>query len=107
RLFLGAIVIFTIASMLCGLAANLGQMIVFRLLQGASGAILIPLSQAIILDAYPRERHGQMMAIWGAGIMIGPILGPTLGGWLADAADWRWVFYINLPVGILAFLSTS
>ena len=107
RLFLGAIVVFTVASMLCGLAANLGQMIVFRLLQGASGAILVPLSQAIILDAYPKERHGQMMAIWGAGIMIGPILGPTLGGWLADAADWRWVFYINLPVGILAFLTTS
>jgi DHA2 family multidrug resistance protein len=78
--------------------------VAFRLLQGVFGAALVPLSQAVLLDINPREKHGQAMAIWGAGIMVGPILGPTLGGWLTENYSWRWVFYINLPVGILAFL---
>ena len=71
------------------------------------GAALVPLSQAVLLDIYPREKHGQAMAIWGVGIMVGPILGPTLGGWLTDNYNWRWVFYINLPIGILAFARHS
>jgi DHA2 family multidrug resistance protein len=93
---------FTIASMLCGAAQTLDQMIVFRLIQGAFGAALSPLSQAIMLDLYPPQKRGAVMAIWGMGVMVGPILGPTLGGYLTDAYDWRWVFYVNLPFGIAA-----
>src|SRR5581483_10602159 len=104
RIFLIAVAGFTFASMLCGAAATLPQMVVFRLMQGVFGAALVPLSQAVLLDINPPQKHGSAMAIWGAGIMVGPILGPTLGGWLTDAYNWRWVFYINLPVGILAFL---
>ncbi len=104
RVFLGSVLGFTLASMMCGAATSLGQMVLFRLLQGVFGAALVPLSQAVLLDVNPKERHGQAMAIWGAGIMVGPILGPTLGGWLTETYNWRWVFYINLPVGILAFL---
>jgi MFS transporter, DHA2 family, multidrug resistance protein len=103
RLFLASIVGFTFASLLCGGAVNLVQIVLYRLLQGLFGAALIPLSQAILLDINPRERHGAAMAMWGAGIMVAPILGPTLGGWLTDSYNWRWVFLINLPVGILAF----
>jgi DHA2 family multidrug resistance protein len=104
RVFLFSVGGFTIASMLCGSATSLGQMVAYRLLQGIFGAALVPLSQSVLLDINPRERQGQAMAIWGAGIMVGPILGPTLGGWLTFNYDWRWVFYINLPVGVLAFL---
>jgi MFS transporter, DHA2 family, multidrug resistance protein len=102
RLFLASVTGFTIASMLCGAAQTLDQMVVFRLLQGVFGAALVPLSQAVLLDTYPRERHGSAMALWGVGVMVGPILGPTLGGWLTDSYKWRWVFYINLPFGLLA-----
>ncbi|HEX7968940.1 MAG TPA: DHA2 family efflux MFS transporter permease subunit [Stellaceae bacterium] len=104
RVFLVSVAGFTVASMLCGFATSLGEMVVFRLLQGVFGAALVPLSQSVLLDINPKERQGQAMAIWGAGIMVGPILGPTLGGWLTFNYNWRWVFYINLPVGILAFL---
>jgi len=104
RVFLVSVAGFTVASLLCGNAGSLGQIVVFRLLQGVFGAALVPLSQSVLLDINPKERQGQAMAIWGAGIMVGPILGPTLGGWLTFNYDWRWVFYINLPVGILAFL---
>jgi DHA2 family multidrug resistance protein len=79
-------------------------MVLFRVLQGAFGAGLVPLSQAVLLDINPRERHGQAMAIWGAGLMVGPIAGPTIGGWLTDTFNWRWAFYVNVPVGIVAFL---
>jgi MFS transporter, DHA2 family, multidrug resistance protein len=103
RVFLAAVVGFTIASALCGMALSLGQIVAARLLQGLFGAALVPLSQAVLLDINPKEKVGQAMAIWGAGIMVGPILGPVLGGWLTEVADWRWVFYINLPVGVLAF----
>ncbi len=102
--FLGAVIGFTLASMLCGLAASLEQMVLYRLLQGVFGAPLVPLSQAVLLDTYPREKHGSAMAMWGVGVMVGPILGPTLGGWLTDAYNWRWVFFINLPVGIVTLL---
>lgn len=104
RLFVGSIVGFTLASMLCGAAQNLPQMVIFRLLQGVFGAALVPLSQAVLLDTYPKEKHTAAMAIWGVGVMLGPILGPSLGGWLTEYYNWRWVFYINLPFGILAFL---
>ena len=85
RLFLGAGAGFTVASMLCGAAQSLDQIVLFRLLQGAFGAALVPLSQAVLLDTFPRERHGQAMAVWGMGIMVGPILGPALGGYLTDS----------------------
>jgi DHA2 family multidrug resistance protein len=104
RVFLVSVGGFTLVSMLCGNASSLGEMVFYRLMQGVFGAALVPLSQSVLLDINPKERQGQAMAIWGAGIMVGPILGPSLGGWLTFNYNWRWVFYINLPVGILAFL---
>jgi len=101
-LFITCLVGFTVTSMLCGAAASLNQMVGFRLLQGMFGAALVPLSQATMLDIYPMEQRGQAMAIWGMGVMVGPILGPTLGGYLTEMYNWRYVFYINLPFGILA-----
>jgi len=100
KLLIAAVAGFTVASGLCGAAQTLGQMVVFRLLQGVFGAALVPMSQAILLDSYPREKHGSAMAIWGVGVMVGPILGPMLGGWLTEYYNWRWVFYINVPIGI-------
>ena len=82
-------------------------MVLFRLLQGVFGAALVPLSQAVLLDSYPQEKHGSAMAMWGVGVMVGPILGPTLGGWLTENYNWRWVFYINVPIGILTFVGLS
>jgi MFS transporter, DHA2 family, multidrug resistance protein len=107
RLFLLCVIGFTVASALCGLATSLGQVVAFRLLQGMFGAALVPLSQATMLDLYPAEQRGSAMAIWGMGVMVGPILGPTLGGYLTDAYDWRWVFLINVPFGILASAGLS
>jgi len=104
RLFVWSVVGFTITSMLCGAAQNLPQIVLFRLLQGVFGAALVPLSQSVLLDTYPKEKHASAMAMWGVGVMLGPILGPTLGGWLTEYYNWRWVFYINLPFGILALL---
>ncbi len=101
-LYIGCIVGFTLASMMCGAAQSLTQMVLFRLLQGMFSAALVPLSQATLLDIYPHERRGFAMAIWGIGVMIGPIMGPTLGGYLTAMYDWRWVFFINLPFGLLA-----
>jgi DHA2 family multidrug resistance protein len=103
KVFLATVLGFTVASALCGLAGSLWEIVAARLLQGLFGAALVPLSQAVLLDINPKEKIGQAMAIWGAGIMIGPILGPMLGGWLTENVDWRWVFFINLPVGVLAF----
>lgn len=107
RIFLISVGGFTMASVLCGAAQSLEQMVLFRLLQGAFGAALVPLSQATMLDIYPPARRGSAMAVWGMGVMLGPILGPTLGGWLTESYDWRWVFYVNLPVGLLAFAGLS
>lgn len=104
RLFLIAVVGFTITSMMCSAATSIEQMVVFRLLQGTFGAALVPLSQSILLATYPPEQRGKAMAMWAMGVMIGPILGPSLGGYLTEYYSWRWVFYINLPVGILAFM---
>jgi MFS transporter, DHA2 family, multidrug resistance protein len=101
NLFLVAIAGFTVASMLCGMAQSLTQLVLFRVLQGAFGASLVPLSQTVLLGSYPRERQGFAMALFGIGVMIGPVLGPVLGGWLTENYSWRWVFYINLPIGIL------
>jgi DHA2 family multidrug resistance protein len=102
RVFIVSVVGFTLASALCGMASSLWQIVLARLLQGVFGAALVPLSQAVLLDINPREKVGQAMAVWGAGIMVGPILGPMLGGWLTENFNWRLVFYINLPVGLIA-----
>lgn len=107
ELFLISIAGFTVMSMLCGVAWNLESMVAFRVSQGLFGAAIVPLAQTFLLDINPRERHGQAMAIYGAGIMVGPIVGPTLGGWLTEVLNWRWVFFINLPVGIIAFLGAA
>ncbi|HMN46817.1 MAG TPA: DHA2 family efflux MFS transporter permease subunit [Povalibacter sp.] len=104
KVFLISIVGFTVASVLCGLAQNLSQMVAFRLLQGLAGAALVPLSQAILLDINPPERHARAMSTWVMGVTLGPILGPALGAWLTDQMSWRWVFYINIPIGVLALL---
>ncbi len=101
RLFLVSIGGFTLASMLCGMAQTLDQIVLFRVLQGAFGAALVPLSQSVLFGTYPRERQGFAMALFGVGVMIGPVLGPVLGGWLTENYSWRYVFYINLPIGIL------
>ena len=102
RLFIGCIAGFTITSMMCGAAQTLEQLVVFRLMQGMCGAALAPLSQATMLDIYPFSRRAQAMAIFSMGVTMGPIMGPTLGGYLTDLYSWRWVFYVNLPFGILA-----
>jgi DHA2 family multidrug resistance protein len=104
RVFLFSVAGFTVASMLCGLAQSLSQIVLARLLQGICGAALVPLSQATLLDINPPSRHARAMAVWVMGVTIGPILGPALGGWLTESYNWRWVFYINVPFGVLAFL---
>jgi DHA2 family multidrug resistance protein len=104
RVFLVSIAGFTVASMLCGIATSLPEIVLFRLAQGVFGAALIPLSQAVLLDINPPEKQGQAMALWGAGVIVGPILGPVLGGYLTQDYSWRWCFFINLPVGVLAML---
>jgi MFS transporter, DHA2 family, multidrug resistance protein len=104
RVILISIAGFVASSAMCGTASTLEEMVVYRLLQGLSGAALVPISQAVLLDINPPARHGQAMAMWGLGVTLAPVLGPVLGGWLTDDYSWRWVFYINVPVGILAFL---
>jgi DHA2 family multidrug resistance protein len=103
KVFLFSVAGFTIASVLCGLSGSLTEIVVARMLQGVFGAALVPLSQSTLLDINPREKHGSAMAVWGMGVMIGPILGPSLGGWLTDSYSWRWVFFINVPIGAMAF----
>jgi DHA2 family multidrug resistance protein len=104
RLFVICCAGFTVASLLCAMSQDIGAMVFARLLQGAFGAALVPLSQSVMLDSYPPEKRGQAMAIWGMGVMLGPILGPALGGFLTDRYSWHWVFLINLPVGIITVL---
>jgi MFS transporter, DHA2 family, multidrug resistance protein len=104
KLFVICVAGFTFASFLCALAQNIEQMVLFRLLQGMAGAALVPLSQSVLLDAYSVEERGQAMAIWGIGVMLGPIMGPTLGAWLTDNYSWHWVFLINLPIGVITML---
>jgi DHA2 family multidrug resistance protein len=107
RLLLGAVVGFTAASFFCGLAPSLGFLIGFRIIQGACGGGLQPLSQAVLLESFPAEKRGQAMAFWALGIVVAPMLGPVLGGWLTDNYSWRWVFYINVPIGAMAILLTQ
>jgi MFS transporter, DHA2 family, multidrug resistance protein len=107
RLFLVSVAGFTVASMLCGMAQSLVEIVLFRILQGLFGAALVPLSQTVLLNINPRERQGSAMALWGVAVMAGPVLGPVLGGRLTEAYSWRYVFYINLPIGVLAFLGMS
>jgi DHA2 family multidrug resistance protein len=104
RVFLISIFVFTLASALCGLAESLPQIVLFRFLQGVGGAALVPLSQAVLFDINLPKDFGRAMSIWGIGVTMGPILGPALGGWLTENYSWRWVFYINLPIGILTFI---
>jgi MFS transporter, DHA2 family, multidrug resistance protein len=103
-IFLVSVIGFTLASALCGAASSLGELVIFRALQGVAGAGLVPLSQATLLQINPPERHGRAMAVFGMGTICGPIMGPALGGWLTYEYSWRWVFYINLPVGVLCTL---
>ena len=107
RLFLVSIGGFTLASMLCGMAQSLTQIVLFRLMQGAFGAALVPLSQSVLFDIYPKERQGFAMGLFGVGVMVGPVLGPVLGGWLTENYSWRYVFYINLPIGIIGLIGMS
>lgn len=100
RVFVYSVIGFTIASVLCGISQSLTEIVLFRILQGAAGASLVPLSQAILMDIYPREKFGPAIAAWGMGVMVGPIFGPTIGGYLTDTLSWHWVFFINIPIGI-------
>ena len=104
RLLLGCIVLFTLASLACGAANSLMFLIVARVIQGFGGGAMQPIAQAVLLESFPPAKRGVAMAIYGMGVVVAPIIGPTLGGWITDSYSWRWVFYINLPVGILAVL---
>jgi DHA2 family multidrug resistance protein len=104
RFLISCIIMFTFASVLCGMAPNLASLVCFRILQGAAGGALIPMSQAIMMESFPPEEGGMAMAIFGIGAMFGPVVGPTLGGWITDNMSWRWIFYINIPVGIVAVI---
>jgi DHA2 family multidrug resistance protein len=103
--FLLSIAVFTLSSALCGMSTSLGQLIIFRIFQGLAGGGLQPCSQGILLDAFPQEKQGAAMTLFGFAALIAPVLGPTLGGWITDNYSWRWAFYINLPIGILALVA--
>src|SRR5215813_5923348 len=107
RFFLFSTVAFTAASVLCGLAPNLTMLLIARTLQGIGGGPLMPLSQAIMWEIFPFRQRGMAMAVWGMGIMMAPIFGPTLGGWIADNWSWRWIFYINVPIGVVGIFAAS
>src|ERR1700756_1330502 len=107
RILMVAVVGFVIASVLCGIAQSLVEIVAFRLLQGFFGAALVPLGQSVLLDIYTAEERGSAMAVFGVSVMVGPVLGPVIGGWLTDHYSWRWVFYINVPLGVLAFAGIS
>ena len=107
RFYMGCVVVFTISSFLCGLAPNLGMLIVFRILQGAGGGGLQPSSQAILVDTFPPAKRGMAFAVYGIAVVVAPAIGPTLGGWLTDDFSWRWIFFINIPVGILSLVLTQ
>ncbi len=104
RLMLYAVLGFTVASILCGAANSLEALVIYRIAQGVFGAPLVPLSQTIILDTFPRRQHALATAVWGLGVVVGPIIGPTFGGFIAEAYSWRWVFYMIVPFGVLTLL---
>ena len=104
RYLIASISVFTLSSLLCGLAWNLQSLVVFRILQGIGGGALQPLSQSILLETFPKKQHGMAMAIFGIGIMFGPIIGPLLGGWITDNWSWHWIFFINIPIGVISLL---
>jgi DHA2 family multidrug resistance protein len=106
RFYMTCVVIFTISSMLCGLAPSLGLLVFFRILQGAGGGAMQPISQAILLESFPKHKQGMAMAIFGMGVVLAPIIGPTLGGWITDSYSWRWIFLINVPVGVVSLVLT-
>ncbi|MGB7593424.1 MAG: DHA2 family efflux MFS transporter permease subunit, partial [Terriglobia bacterium] len=106
RFYMTCVAIFTIASMLCGLAPSLPLLVFFRILQGAGGGALQPISQAILLESFPKQKRGMAMAIFGMGVVLAPIIGPTLGGWITDSYSWRWIFLINIPVGVISLVLT-
>jgi len=107
RFYMACVAIFTVSSFLCGLAPNLGALVILRVIQGAGGGGLQPVSQAILVESFEQEQQGMAMAVYGMGVVVAPIIGPTLGGWITDNYSWRWIFFINIPVGILALLMTS
>lgn len=107
RFLITCIVIFTISSFLCGAAPNLATLIIFRIIQGAAGGALIPSSQAILMETFPPHQQGMAMAIFGVGAMFGPIVGPALGGWITDNLNWRWIFYVNIPIGVIAVIMAA
>jgi len=102
RLIIGSIIFFVLASVLCGTAQSLSEMVAYRAIQGVAGAFILPLGQATMLDITPRSRHAAMMGVWGAGVVLGPIVGPVLGGYLTEYWNWRWVFFVNVPIGAIA-----
>jgi MFS transporter, DHA2 family, multidrug resistance protein len=107
RFYIACVVLFTISSFLCGLAPSLPLLVLFRIIQGAGGGGLQPISQAILVDHFPKERQGMAMAIYGMGVVVAPTVGPTLGGWITDSFSWRWIFFLNVPIGVISVLMTS
>jgi len=107
RFYMACVAIFTISSLLCGIAPSLGTLILFRVLQGLGGGALQPISQAILVESFPREKQGIATAFYGMGVVVAPVIGPTLGGWITDNYTWRWIFLINIPVGILSLSLTA
>src|SRR3954453_14987877 len=107
RFLIACIIIFTAASALCGAASSLNMLIVARILQGAGGGALQPIAQSVLLESFPPEKRGSAMALFGLGVVVAPIIGPTLGGWITDNYSWRWIFYINLPIGVLAMVMAN
>jgi DHA2 family multidrug resistance protein len=102
RFLLGCIVIFTVSSLFCGLAVNLPMLLFMRVLQGIGGGALAPISQAILMESFPPKKQGIAQALFGLGVVVAPVVGPVLGGWLTDSYSWRWIFYINIPIGLVA-----
>ena len=107
RFYMFCVMLFTVSSLLCGFAPSLPLLVTFRVLQGAGGGALQPVSQAILVESFPKSKQGQAMAVYGMGVVFAPIIGPTLGGWITDNYSWRWIFFINIPVGILSLLMTQ
>ena len=107
RFYIGCVILFTVSSFACGLAPSLPLLVIFRVIQGAGGGGLQPISQAILVDSFPREKQGMAMAVYGMGVVVAPTIGPTLGGWITDSFSWRWIFFLNVPIGVLSVIMTT